>query len=103
MLDEYSPIVTPHMNFDSLLIPKDHVSRGVNDTYYVNKSHLLRTHTSAHQAQTMSSGMENFLVCGDVYRRDEIDARYILVCVSALHFDHVYSWATLCGALFPNS
>jgi hypothetical protein len=76
MLDQYSPIVTPHMNFDTLLIPEDHVSRGTNDTYYVNKSHLLRTHTSAHQAQTMSSGVENFLVCGDVYRRDEIDARY---------------------------
>lgn len=74
-LDSYSPVVTTHMNFDSLLIPTDHVSRGPNDTYYLNKDKLLRTHTSAHQAQTMAKH-DNFLVSGDVYRRDEIDARY---------------------------
>lgn len=75
-LDSYSPIVTTHMNFDSLLVPGDHVSRGPNDTYYLNKEQLLRTHTSAHQAQTMAKH-DNFLVSGDVYRRDEIDARHV--------------------------
>lgn len=34
---------------------------------------VLRTHTSAHQKNKLQSGLRNFLVFGDVYRRDEID------------------------------
>ncbi|XP_045610888.1 phenylalanine--tRNA ligase, mitochondrial isoform X2 [Procambarus clarkii] len=43
------PVVTTHQNFDSLLIPKNHVSRQKSDNYYINEGHLLRAHTSAHQ------------------------------------------------------
>lgn len=43
--DDRSPVVTTQMNFDDLLIPKDHVSRSPNDTYYIDQTHLLRTHT----------------------------------------------------------
>ena len=32
-----------------VLVPKDHVSRSPNDTYYVNSETVLRCHTSAHQ------------------------------------------------------
>lgn len=34
--DDLSPVVTLNENFDSLLIPSDHVSRSPTDTYYVN-------------------------------------------------------------------
>jgi phenylalanyl-tRNA synthetase alpha chain len=37
---------------------------------------VLRTHTSAHQCQFISSGESAFLCSGDVYRRDEIDATH---------------------------
>jgi phenylalanyl-tRNA synthetase alpha chain len=37
---------------------------------------VLRTHTSAHQRQFISSGESAFLCSGDVYRRDEIDATH---------------------------
>lgn len=37
---------------------------------------LLRTHTSAHQTELLSCGERAFLCSGDVYRRDEIDARH---------------------------
>jgi phenylalanyl-tRNA synthetase alpha chain len=33
-----------------VLVPKDHVSRSPNDTYYVDENTVLRCHTSAHQA-----------------------------------------------------
>ncbi|KIH50155.1 putative phenylalanine--tRNA ligase, partial [Ancylostoma duodenale] len=66
-------IVTVFENFDSLLTPPDHVSRRPSDTYYINKSHCLRAHTSAHQYQLLKEGLNAFLVFGDVYRRDEID------------------------------
>jgi phenylalanyl-tRNA synthetase alpha chain len=54
-------------------VPKDHPSRKKSDCYYINKELLLRAHTSAHQSELIKQGMNNFLVVGDVYRRDEID------------------------------
>ena len=74
--DDMYPIVTAHANFDSVLVPPDHVSRSANDTYYVNKDNVLRCHTSAHQAEMLKDGARKFLVTGDVYRRDEIDASH---------------------------
>lgn len=73
MLDYLPPIVTVEQNFDSLLVPKDHVSRAKSDNYYINSEYLLRAHTSAHQRDLIKTGLDAFLVCGDVYRRDEID------------------------------
>uniref|UniRef100_A0AAF5D6D5 Phenylalanine--tRNA ligase n=1 Tax=Strongyloides stercoralis TaxID=6248 RepID=A0AAF5D6D5_STRER len=69
-------IVSIFENFDSLLIPKDHVSRRNSDTYYVNSNYCLRAHTSAHQFEIMKRGLNNFLVIGDVYRRDDIDSTH---------------------------
>jgi len=71
--DDLSPVVTVAQNYDSLLVPIDHPSRRKSDCYYFNKDMLLRAHTSAHQAELMKAGLTNFLVVGDVYRRDEID------------------------------
>ena len=62
--DALSPVVTPAQNFDSVLVPADHVSRSPNDTYYVNTSTVLRCHTSAHQAETLRAGHPAFLVTG---------------------------------------
>jgi len=74
--DSISPLVTVEQNFDSLLFPKDHEGRKATDTYYINKGNVLRTHTSAHQSELMKGGNMAFLVCGDVYRRDAIDATH---------------------------
>jgi phenylalanyl-tRNA synthetase alpha chain len=67
------PTVTVDQNFDSLLTPKDHPSRSKSDCYYLNRDYLLRAHMTAHQSELMKSGLNNFLMTGDVYRRDEID------------------------------
>ncbi|KAJ2295345.1 phenylalanyl-tRNA synthetase alpha subunit, mitochondrial, partial [Coemansia sp. RSA 2705] len=93
--DALNPVVTTYQNFDSLGFAKDHPGRARTDTYYVNESTLLRTHTSAHQRQLLEAGVagdtqllaqaknrlaapnnERFLVAADVYRRDEIDASH---------------------------
>jgi phenylalanyl-tRNA synthetase alpha chain len=71
--DNLSPIVSTELCFDNLRIPLDHVSRNPSDTYYLNSRTVLRTHTSAHQIELLKSGVDRFLVSGDVYRRDEID------------------------------
>lgn len=67
------PVVTTVDNFDSLLVPEDHVSRSKSDTYYVNSNHLFRSHTSAHQAHCLNQGSSAFICIADCYRRDEID------------------------------
>ncbi|KAI1637089.1 phenylalanyl-tRNA synthetase [Biscogniauxia mediterranea] len=69
-----SPIVSTQQNFDSLGFPEDHPGRSKSDTYYINRDTLLRTHTSAHQAETFRANLsDGYLISADVYRRDEID------------------------------
>jgi hypothetical protein len=65
---DLNPIVSVEANFDSLLIPKNHVSRNKSDTYYLNDETVLRCHTSAHQTSLLQQGLNRFLVTGDVYR-----------------------------------
>ncbi|KAF0852395.1 mitochondrial phenylalanyl-tRNA synthetase (PheRS) [Andalucia godoyi] len=72
------PVVSVQDNFDRLLFPKTHISRSQSDTYYVNENTVLRTHTSAHQYQLLSSRKDPFLVIGDVFRRDEIDQTHYM-------------------------
>ncbi|EJS41337.1 msf1p [Saccharomyces arboricola H-6] len=78
--NNFKPVVTTMENFDSLGFPKDHPGRSKSDTYYVNDTHLLRTHTSAHELEcfqrikdSVDSIKSGFLISADVYRRDEID------------------------------
>lgn len=71
--ENLSPIVSIQQNFETLLIPKDHPSRQKSDCYYINKDYLLRAHMTAFQSELMKSGFNDFLMIGDVYRRDEID------------------------------
>ncbi|XP_046495936.1 phenylalanine--tRNA ligase, mitochondrial isoform X1 [Equus quagga] len=74
--DDLSPVVTTWQNFDSLLIPAGHPSRKKGDNYYLNRTHMLRAHTSAHQWDLLHAGLDAFLVVGDVYRRDQIDSQH---------------------------
>ncbi|GJN74162.1 hypothetical protein PLIIFM63780_008242 [Purpureocillium lilacinum] len=72
--NEYNPVVSTHQNFDSLGFPANHPGRALTDTYYINDTTLLRTHTSAHQADTFRANeSDGYLISADVYRRDEID------------------------------
>ncbi|OJD31937.1 phenylalanyl-trna synthetase [Diplodia corticola] len=68
------PVVSVHQNFDSLGFPVDHPGRNRSDTYYINKNTVLRTHTSAHQADIFrENASPGYLISADVYRRDAID------------------------------
>ena len=75
-LSSLNPVVTTTQNFDSLGFPVDHPGRSVTDSYYVNKDHMLRTHTSAHEVETFAAGHSKWLLTADVYRRDEIDSSH---------------------------
>ena len=72
--NDLSPIVTVAQNFDSLGFPADHPGRSRTDTYYINKDTVLRTHTSAHEADTFRENKSvGYTISADVYRRDAID------------------------------
>lgn len=76
LMDRVPPQVSVYQNFDSLLFPADHPGRSISDTFYYSPTSLLRTHTTAHELDFLKSGLKNFLVAGDCYRRDEIDASH---------------------------
>lgn len=65
-----------HYNFELMNIPKDHPSRDMQDSFYINESTLLRTHTSPAQARAMEEahGEPIRIICpGKCYRRDDDD------------------------------
>lgn len=68
-----NPVVELWQNFDSILVPKDHISRSRADTFYVDSRNVLRSHTSAHQSECFLQGNKKFIIIGDVYRRDEVN------------------------------
>jgi len=75
-LENVNPVVTVEQNFESLLIPPGHPARSKIDNYYLNSTHMLRSHTSAHEKEFMRMGFDRYLLTGDVYRRDEIDSSH---------------------------
>ncbi|ODQ63566.1 phenylalanyl-tRNA synthetase [Nadsonia fulvescens var. elongata DSM 6958] len=72
--NDFEPVVSTHENFDILGFPEDHPGRSKTDTYYINQSTLLRTHTSAHEAECFKTcKTPGYFITADVYRRDAID------------------------------
>ena len=71
-----TPVVSVAANFDDLLTPADHVSRRPSDTFYVDDTRVLRCHMTAHQVELLRAGHSRFLMAGDVYRRDTVDATH---------------------------
>ena len=66
-------------NFEMLNLPKGHPAREMQDSFYINPTMLLRTHTSPVQAHTLleSKGQPIKIICpGKVYRRDNDDATH---------------------------
>ena len=59
-------------NFEALNMPSHHPARAMHDTFYIDKSTVLRTHTSPVQIRTMESKTPPIrMICpGRVYRRD---------------------------------
>lgn len=59
-------------NFTALNIPQDHPSRDLQDTFYIDKDHVLRTHTSPIQIRTMEKEKPpiRVLAPGSVFRCD---------------------------------
>jgi len=71
-------VETDYYNFDALNIPADHPARDMQDTFWLDGGHLLRTHTSPVQVR----GMERLgpplrmIAPGRVFRNESVDASH---------------------------
>lgn len=59
-------------NFEALNVPEDHPARDMQDTFYIDKTHVLRTQTSPIQIRTMQAEKPPLRVVGpgSVFRCD---------------------------------
>lgn len=90
-------------NFDMLNAPKDHPSRDLQDTFYINDDIVLRTQTSPMQVRTMLAHKPPIRVIapGRVYRSDAVDATHSPVFhqIEGLVVDKGITMGDLKGAL----
>ncbi len=86
-------------NFAALNIPEDHPARDMQDTFYLDKNLLLRTHTSPVQIRCLENTPPpvRIVAPGRVYRRDAVDATHspvfhqieVLAIDEGLDFSHL--------------
>ncbi|APC91539.1 MULTISPECIES: phenylalanine--tRNA ligase subunit alpha [Francisella] len=106
---EFGPeIESDYYNFETLNIPSHHPARAMHDTFYIDETHVLRTHTSGVQIRTMEKQQPPIRVIapGRVYRCDsDITHTPMFHQVEGLLVDKDVSFADLKGLLhaFLNS
>jgi phenylalanyl-tRNA synthetase alpha chain len=96
-------VETDYYNFGALNFQPDHPARDMQDTFFVDKDILLRTHTSPVQIRTMENSKPpiRIIAPGRVYRNEAISARsYCLFHqVEGLYVDDHVTFAELKGTL----
>lgn len=100
-------VETDRFNFELLNVPKDHPSRDMQDTFYLDDlgETLLRTQTSAAQAHAMLAmspkGPIKLICPGKAYRRDDDDMTHShqFAQIEALVIDKGISMANLKATL----
>lgn len=73
------PVVeTEYYCFDALNIPQHHPARDLQDTFYTDTGHVLRTHTTSMQSRTLETGAMpvRAMAAGGVYRNEAEDASH---------------------------
>jgi len=102
---EGSEVESDHYNFELLNLPQDHPARDMQDSFYIDVKHLLRTHTSPIQVRTLEAaqgqGPVKILCPGKVYRRDDDDATHShqFMQIEGLVIDTHITMADLKGTL----
>lgn len=77
-VEEGPEVETEFYNFEALNFPEEHPARDAQDSFYLAKNLLLRTHTSPVQIRVMEKLTPPFrvIVPGKCYRRDAFDATH---------------------------
>jgi len=73
-------VETEWHNFEALLVGRDHPARDMQDTFYLEETHLPRTHTSTVQIRYMEAHRDELpiriIAPGKVYRNEDEDPRH---------------------------
>jgi phenylalanyl-tRNA synthetase alpha chain len=71
-------VESEYNNFDALNIPPEHPARDMQDTFWLEGGHLLRTHTSPVQVRGMRTlgPPLRMIAPGRVFRNEEVDASH---------------------------
>ncbi len=89
-------------NFTALNIPDYHPARAMHDTFYLENSFLLRTHTSSVQVRVMDEKEPpiRIIAPGKVYRKDsDITHTPMFHQIEGLYIDKKVSFANLKGII----
>jgi phenylalanyl-tRNA synthetase alpha chain len=96
-------IETDYYNFGALNFPKDHPARDMQDTFFISKNVLLRTHTSPVQIRTMQRQKPPVreIMPGRVYRNEAVSARSLVTFhqIEGLYVDQGVTFSDLKGTL----
>ena len=92
-----------YYNFEALNFPSDHPARDMQDTFFVSKDFLLRTHTSPVQIRIMESHKPpvRAIMPGKCYRNEAVSSRSFCMFhqVEGLYVDTDVTFAELKGTL----
>ncbi|HWP85642.1 MAG TPA: phenylalanine--tRNA ligase subunit alpha [Terriglobia bacterium] len=102
-VEEGPEIESVYYNFEALNIPEDHPSRDDQDTFYIDRHTVLRTHTSPVQIRVMEKRQPpiRIIVPGKVFRNETPDASHSWMFhqVEGLAVDTNITFADLKGTL----
>jgi phenylalanyl-tRNA synthetase alpha chain len=102
-VSEGPELESDYNNFEALNFAPDHPARDMQDTFFVNKDFLLRTHTSPVQIRVMESQQPpvRTIMPGKVYRNEAISSRSHCQFhqVEGLYVDTDVNFAELKGTL----
>jgi phenylalanyl-tRNA synthetase alpha chain len=96
-------IESDYNNFGALNFPPDHPARDMQDTFFISKNVLLRTHTSPVQIRVMEKQKPpvRVIMPGRVYRNEALSARSLVMFyqIEGLYVDRGVTFSELKGTL----
>lgn len=102
-VSEGPELESDYNNFGALNFPPDHPARDMQDTFFINKDFLLRTHTSPVQIRVMENQEPpvRVIMPGRVYRNEAVSSRSYCMFhqVEGLYVDTDVTFAELKGTL----
>ena len=96
-------VESDYYNFEALNFPHDHPARDMQDTFFLDQAHVLRTHTTPVQIRVMEQSAPpiRIIMPGRVFRNEVISARSHVQFhqVDGLYVDTGVTFADLKGTL----
>jgi len=101
----YGPdLETDYYNYEALNFPPDHPARDMQDTFWIDETHLLRTHTSPVQIRVMEQMQPpvRVIMPGRCFRNESINVRSHVMFhqIEGLYVDEGVTFGDLKGTLY---